>query len=65
MDSALTLIGALHLGNLEKGRHEVSQDYEKSVEIGRLFSQNHLVCDVTIILSVKELLITIFELTRD
>ena len=32
---------------------------------GRLFSQNHLVCDVTIILSVKELLITIFELTRD
>ena len=27
MDSALTLIGALHLGNLEKGRHEVFQNY--------------------------------------
>ena len=30
MDSALTLIGALHLGNLEKGRHDVFQVYEKS-----------------------------------
>ena len=29
---------------------------------GRLFSQNHLVCDVTIILSVEEFHINIFEI---
>ena len=32
----------------------------------RFFAQDHLVCDVTILLSVKEFHVTIFELqTRD
>ena len=31
------------------------------VDKGRFFSQNHFVCDVTIILSVKKFHITVFE----
>ena len=44
-------------GNLEKSRPDVIQIAWMKV----VFAQNHLVCVVTIILSVKEFHITIFE----
>ena len=49
--------------NLEKSRPDVFQGYGKSwiAWIKDVFAQNHLVCDVTIILSVKKFHITIFE----
>ena len=51
----------LHLGNLEKRRPDVFQNYDKSRRFFSFFAQNHFVCDVTIILSVRENHINIFE----
>ena len=41
----------LHLGNLENSRLDVFKFMANRLDKGRFFSQNHLVCDVTIILS--------------
>ena len=51
----------LHLGNLKKKDRPTFSTLWQIAWIKVFFAQNHVVCDVTIILPVKEFHIVIFE----